>query len=362
MKDKFLRPCRKITDQFIIASVLSVLVMFIASLLIALVGSTLFPTSLFSNILGGDLDGGTFLKDYFDFIWIWVAVFIVVLVFKANWPMLRAFGPNRSGNNPLGLLAGLFLGFACNGFCVLMSVLKGDIHLSFSGFEAVPFFVFLGCVFIQSAGEEILDRWYLYQKLRRRYKSPVIAIVINSLVFMALHLPNPGVTALALAQIFVVGVLMSLFVYYYNGLWIAMAFHAGWNFTQSILFGLPNSGIVSAYSVFKLEAASGRNGLFYNVNFGVEGSVGAVILLALVTVILFLINHKKPERMDIWKQAEEEAIASAAASEVSEVSAETSKKVPETASYEAAPETNVPTDISDNKSANSEHVPKHMKS
>ena len=140
-----------------------------------------------------------------------------------------------------------------------------------------------------------------------------MAIVINSLVFMSMHLPNPGVTALGLTQVFIVGIIFSLFVYYYNGLWIAAAFHAAWNFTQSIFFGLPNSGIVSAYSVFRLDAASATNGFFYNVNFGVEGSVGAVLILIAVGVAVFLINRGKEERTDIWENTDREAIEKAAA-------------------------------------------------
>ena len=88
----------------------------------------------------------------------------------------------------------------------------------------------------------------------------------------------------------------------------AAAFHAAWNFTQSIFFGLPNSGIVSAYSVFRLDAASATNGPFYNVNFGVEGSAGAVLVLIAVGVVILLKNHGKAEHTDIWAKADQAAI------------------------------------------------------
>ena len=329
LKEKHLRPGRKKTDQFVIAALLSVLITTAASIVLP-VGVPVF--GFFKSILGGDHDAAVFLEDYFSFFSMWIGLFLVVLLFKGNRPMLHAVKycsprvrgdadsasgrrANRAGNNIIGLLIGLALGFGCNGFCVLISVLAGDIHLEYSGFKLVPFAAFLICVFIQSAGEELTDRWYLYQKLRRRYKAPWIAIFINSFVFMALHLVNPGISPLALAQIFIVGVLFSLFVYYYNGLWVASAFHAAWNFTQSIFFGLPNSGIVSAYSVFRLDAASATNGPFYNVNFGVEGSPGAVVLLLALTVAVILINRGKGEHTDIWAKADEAAIEKAAAME-----------------------------------------------
>jgi len=311
LKTKYLRPCRKLTDQFLIATILSVLILMVSSFFNTR-ATKLLPEKALLKMLGDSKDALTFLYDYYGFITIWVGFFLVVLIFRSNRPMLKGIKYDGHGNSIKGLLIGLALGFGTNGFCILMSVLMGDIHLSYSGFRLAPFAVFLICVFIQSAAEEIADRWYLYQKLRRRYKNPWFAIVINALVFMALHLLNPGISVLAVIQLFAVGMVFSELVYYYNGLWIAMAFHAGWNFTQSILFGLPNSGIVSAFSIFKLEAASGTNGIFYNVAFGVEGSPGAVVLISLVGVAIYLINRGKGEYTDVWAEAEAAATTHAA--------------------------------------------------
>ena len=122
-----------------------------------------------------------------------------------------------------------------------------------------------------------------------------------------MHRGNPGFTFVAGLQIFFVGLVFSLMVYYYNNLWGAMAFHAAWNFTQNIIYGLPNSGIVSEYSIFTLEAASARNGFFYNVNFGVEGSIGATLILRAMAAAIIVMNWKKPERNDVWAEREKAA-------------------------------------------------------
>lgn len=327
LKEKNLRPGRKITDQFIIASALTALIVAVSVFFIPLGKLAL---GFFESILGGDHDAAVFLRDYFDFISIWIGLFLIVIIFKGNRPMLNAVkywkprankgedgaavsNTNRAGNNLRGLLIGLGLGFGCNGVCILLSALMGDIYLEYSGFKLVPFVLFFICVFIQSAAEELADRWYLYQKLRRRYKAPWIAVVVNSIVFAAMHLLNPGISFLAVAQIFAVAIVFSMFVYYYNGLWIAAAFHAAWNFTQSIVFGLPNSGIVSAYSVFKLDAASATNGPFYSVNFGVEGSPGAVLILIALAVFIYMKNRGKGEHTDIWAEADRAALEKAAA-------------------------------------------------
>lgn len=304
MKQKLItRSTGKWTDFIPLAMVLSYLLVILGQILGEVI---LFLTGAQDRVAAivGDEGTAAFLFMYFEFIGIWIVFFLVVCIFRNNRPMLKSIAFRTDGTNLRGAAIGLLLGFLANGFCILMSWILGDISLSFNGFRPGLFLVFLVVVTIQSGAEEIIDRCYLYQKLRRGYKNPWIAIIGNAAVFSAMHLMNPGISAVAVLQILVVGILFSLFVYYFDSLWAAIMMHAGWNFTQSIFFGLPNSGIVSAYSVFKLEAASARNGIFYNVNFGVEGSIGAVCVLILLCIITVIVGRKRGQTEDIWKEME----------------------------------------------------------
>lgn len=304
--EKVTRPCRKTTDFFLLAVLMSILVVILGEIISEGTFAVLHIKDKLIAWSGSD-NIGTFLGMYLGTFGVWIAVLLVAAVFKGNRPMLKALAPNRNLNNIKGILLGLLLGFGTNGLCVLISWLTGDIKLSYNGIDWKLLIAFLVCVFIQSSSEEVTDRLYLYQKLRRRYKSPLVAILINSIVFMSLHMFNPGFTAVAGSQIFLVAIIFSLFVYYYDGIWVAFWFHAAWNYTQNIIFGLPNSGIVSEYSIFRLEAASARNGLFYNVNFGVEGSVGSSLVLLVVIIVMIVINRGKPEKRDYWADAEKQA-------------------------------------------------------
>ena len=305
-KKSFVRACASWTDIFPIAAMLSVILTMFGWLLSSVLDKYVIPAQQIGMGLLGDEDGVAFLLQYFEFFGIWLAFMLVILLFKSNWPMWKAFLYNGHGNNLKAIPAGILLGFGMNGFCILMSVIMGDIKLSYSGFEPVVFFAFLFCVMIQSGAEEIVDRCYLYQKLRRRYRWPAVAVIVNALVFMSLHMSNPGVTRLGLLQVFLIGILFSLIIYYWDSLWTVIWAHTAWNFSQSIVFGLPNSGIVSKYSVFKLEAASARDGIFYNTSFGVEGSLGANVMIAAVIVIVLIygLATKRGERMDHWAEAE----------------------------------------------------------
>ena len=312
--NRITRPCRKITDNIIIATVLSLVIMVLGSILSGIIlNLTGFRTFLSNYLQNDNLE--MFLNSYLEFIGIWIAVLIFTAVPKSNRPMLKSFWHNRNGNNLKGILAGILLGFGTNSFCVLMSWLSGNIKFSYYGFEPVILLMFIAAIFIQSGAEELMDRYYLYEKLRRRYASPLVAILVNSLVFMLLHIPNPGFTAKAGSQIFLIGVIFSLLVYYYDSLWAAIWFHTTWNFTQNIIFGLPNSGIVSEYSIFKLEAVTAQSGLFYDVKFGVEGSIGSSLVLLVILIAIILMNRNKQEKSDVWAQAEEKAAAKAAEAE-----------------------------------------------
>ena len=305
-KKSFLRACASWTDIFVIAAMLSVLMLIFGDILSSLLDRTVIPAYQIGMNLLGDADSVSFLLQYFNFYGIWIAFILVTLLFKGNWPMWKAFLYNGHGNNLKAIPAGILLGFGMNGFCILMSVIMGDIKLSYSGFDPKVFFVFLLCVMIQSGAEEIVDRCYLYQKLRRRYRWPAIAVLVNSLVFMALHMGNPGVTKLGLLQVFLIGVLFSLIVYYWDSLWTVIWAHTAWNFSQSIVFDLPNSGIVSKFSVFKLEAASARDGIYYQTTFGVEGSMGANAIIAgvIVIVLIYGLVTKRGEMADHWEEME----------------------------------------------------------
>ena len=239
---------------------------------------------------------------YFQMIGVTITILAYLLIFKHRRPILKAITPKAKGNTVPYLLIGLAMGAGTNFLCALVAMINKDIHVSFSQFNIFSFLLLLLAVFIQSSAEEITDRMYYYQVLRKGYRNKWVAIVGNALVFSLLHIFNPGITVLALLNIFFSGVICSLLVYYFDSLWAAFGFHTGWNFTQSILLGLPNSGMVVPYSIFMLDTANARNSLFYNVVFGIEGTVFSTIILGLICVVVYLVGRKRnQEPLDVWE-------------------------------------------------------------
>ena len=233
----------------------------------------------------------TFLM-YILFIYIWIVVFFVIFIFKNNHYIIDKITTKSKGNNIAYLFLGLFIGFVLNGLCALIAMINGDFTLRFSQFEIFRAFGLFFAVFVQSSAEELLCRGFMYHRLLKSTNSPTFAIIFNSLFFAALHLFNNGMSILPFYCIFIFGVLTSMLVYYFDSLWMVMGLHAMWNFTQSILFGLPNSGINVPYSIFKI-GDSVKGSFAYNPTFGLEGTILSCALMTICCVALYIWKSKK---------------------------------------------------------------------
>lgn len=257
-----------------------------------------------SNI--DDSDVWTTAVSYGMFIGIWFVTILFLKKSKNNIPILKAVGKVPEGNNILKFLFGILIGFVLNGVCILVAWLHGDIDIYFESFRPVSFMFIFAMVLIQSSAEELVCRGFLYQKLIKNFKNPAVAIVGNSLLFASGHLGNNGITILAFIDICLVGILFSLMVYYMDSLWCAFAVHTSWNFTQAIIFGLPNSGNPAVYSVFKIDLENSKNSFAYDVVFGIEGTVLSVIVIAAACVALYMWGRKYGKKpFDVWEENNE---------------------------------------------------------
>ena len=293
-----------VVSTFVLCSLLTDVVCAIFGLLLDLpIG--LLNRLLFTSALGAD--GVSLLNEYAAFLGIALSFLLILYLVKAWRPYLKAYGTGPSGNRVSMLALGLLIGFVMNGVSILAAVLSGSVQLDFVQFNVVGFVLFLIFIFIQASTEEIICRGFAYQRLKRTYGTAV-AIIGSSLIFSLAHIMNPGVTPLALLDIFLTGVLYALMVRYCDSIWMAMGAHTAWNLTQNILFGLPNSGMASSYSFFGL-AGQTTNGFAYDTAFGVEGTIFAVAVNALCALVLFIWgrSHGKKKDFDIWQGSRQEA-------------------------------------------------------
>ena len=215
---------------------------------------------------------------------------VMCLLVKKNRFMIGIVRPTRDGRSMKMLGFGILLGFLTNFFCILCALLHGDIKLvwdfSISGIP-VMLLAFVA-VFFQSVNEEVWCRGFMYERISIHY--PLwVAILVNSVVFGLLHIFNDGVTALAIASIIMCGLGYSLLRWYTGSIWAAFGIHTMWNFTQNFIFGLPNSGLVSEVSMFRLDAATAVDSLMYNYEFGVEAAWPALFVDGLIAAVIIVL-------------------------------------------------------------------------
>ncbi len=242
-------------------------------------------------------------KMYLEFLGIWILCMIVFAVIRKNRPLFGTLGNKVHGNTPKYMLLGLGIGFGMNAFCAVVALIKGDIHIYYNSFNPFVLLYLFIVILIQSSAEELVCRCYLYQRLMRTYHSPLLAIITNSLLFGAMHLLNPNVSVWGIVSILLSGVLFSLCIYYFDSFWCCAMMHTAWNFTQNIIFGLPNSGNVVPYSIFKLDAGNAVKSFAYDPGFGIEGTVLSCAIQAAVIVAIILLGKKHGTKpTDIWEE------------------------------------------------------------
>ncbi len=286
---------KKWYDNVLWICIISYAILFISEIIGGLFISRLVKGLFTSGLIRGDVYIYTFIM-YILFIDIWIGVLFVLFIFKNNHYIIDKITTKTKGNNMANLFWGLFIGFVLNGLCALIAMINGDFTLRFSQFEIFRAFGLFFAVFVQSSAEELLCRGFMYQRLLKSTNSPAFAIIFNSLFFAALHLFNNGMSILPFYCILIFGVLASMLVYYFDSLWMVMGLHAMWNFTQSILLGLPNSGNNVPYSIFKI-GSSVKGSFAYNPIFGLEGTILSCVLMTACCVALYLWKSKKKVEM-----------------------------------------------------------------
>ena len=141
---------------------------------------------------------------------------------------------------------------------------------------------------IQGMSEEVVCRGFMMTSTLRHHNL-WWAVGVNSLLFGLAHALNPGFTALALLNLVLYAVMISLYVLRTDNLWGACAFHSIWNFAQGNFYGLPVSGIESGDTVFEMSLTGTK--LANGGDFGLEASLGCTIVMALwIAALLFVPN------------------------------------------------------------------------
>ncbi len=149
--------------------------------------------------------------------------------------------------------------------------------------------------------EEYLTRGYLQYTLTRglaglyewAFKTPHnkalgfwTSAVIFSILFGLGHSSNPGESPIGLLSAGLAGMVFCFSLFRTGSLWWAIGFHTSWDWGQSFLYGVADSGTMVQHHLFATHPVG--KPIFSGGTTGPEGSIYIVAILALASLIIFL--------------------------------------------------------------------------
>ena len=177
-----------------------------------------------------------------------------------------------------GLLAALLL-FAL----VTVELWAANVYSIHGWSEAPLWTLFLLTAVTPGISEEIVSRGILF-RLTEEGLGTWLALLVSALFFGFAHIGNPGATAWSSVAISIeAGLLFGLLYHVTRSLWWCIGLHAGWNFVQGAVFGIPVSGIpVEGLLDSRLQGPDWLDG----GGFGAEASVLTVLTCAVFSLLL----------------------------------------------------------------------------
>jgi membrane protease YdiL (CAAX protease family) len=119
----------------------------------------------------------------------------------------------------------------------------------------------------------------------------VAAFLFSILLFMAGHLANPGESLVGILGVGGAGAIFAFSLYRTGSLWWAIGFHTAWDWAQSFLYGVPDSGMMVQGHLFATHplAAPLYSG-------GTTGPEGSLFVLPTFLFIALIIHFTLPRR------------------------------------------------------------------
>lgn len=149
-----------------------------------------------------------------------------------------------------------------------------------------------GLVFLVVAlFEELLLRGYLQATLARSIGFWPAAVLL-SLLFALAHARNSGETPLGLVAVAGFGLFFCYTLRATGNLWMAIGFHAAWDWAQSYFYGVPDSGVHVAGHLF----ATSANGPTW-LSGGTVGPEGSILVFAALGASATLIRLGRSPRV-----------------------------------------------------------------
>lgn len=220
---------------------------------------------------------------------LFLSIFLITKISKLKAEQLDFSKDNIASSYLKGALFGILQ--ISTVFFIIFALKAIDVY--YVGNINVLLLIKVFIIFIfQGLFEEILFRGYL-MPMFSKVIGIKFTIILLSFLFTCIHLINPNLDIIGLANVFLAGVTFSLIYYYTGNLWIVGAMHTLWNFILGFIVGSQISGIVTYHSVFFSIPVENKDLISGGV-FGFEASIVTTIVeLAISLFVIYLIKKEK---------------------------------------------------------------------
>ena len=185
-------------------------------------------------------------------------------------------------NRLFDLLLGIATGIVLISIGFIFLIATGSLEIIEIDLNIKWFIGSMLLMMLVSLHEEVIVRGYLLNSLMA-VSNKYFALLLSSVLFGAMHLMNPNISAISFVNIVLAGFLLGISYLHSKNLWFPMGLHFSWNFFQGPVLGFEVSG--QKMESLITQKISG-NELITGGEFGFEGSLIATILMVLTIIIL----------------------------------------------------------------------------
>ena len=221
--------------------------------------------------------------------------------------LVSVYGMGQPGKLRL-FATGAITGIICLGALVLTLVHLNLLTLTHTTFALAPIlkygFIWGGFFLAVALFEENLSRGYLqrtvtrgfamlYRRFLPRQNSLALAFWSSAVLFSAgfglIHLSNKGESPIGIFSAATIGLVFCFSLWRTGSLWWALGFHASWDWAQSYVFGVADSGTMIRDHIYAAKPQG--NPLLSGGATGPEGSI--YVFAACLLALLFVFSLRK---------------------------------------------------------------------
>ncbi|NYI96869.1 hypothetical protein HNR12_003146 [Streptomonospora nanhaiensis] len=198
-----------------------------------------------------------------------------------------------------GLLIGLVAGIALFAMVIVNIYFLGHYQINGLG-TVVGAIGLIGFMAAAAVTEEVLFRGVLFRVIEG-WAGTWITLVLTSVLFGLMHLPNAGATAVGIGAAVIAGAMFAAAYAATRNLWLPIGLHFGWNYAASAIFSTEVSGAGTPTGL--LDTTITGPAMLTGGSFGPEASPYSIVFCFLTALVFLWLAHRRGRLVPLRKGA-----------------------------------------------------------